>query len=256
MTTGAPPAEILLAKQTLNRERKKRRRMLGFWEKAWWAQVSEQVTEAHRKGDQKTLFELARQLGDREFRRKDDGGSKAGRDLQGEREAWAYHFSGVSQGAGRVAQRVWANIPGVATSATHLSEAPCDPEISKAVAKMRNGRAPGLDGIPAEVLKYGGQKLQAQVATVVREMWRHAQSAPAGLEGESWPEAWNTGVVVPIWKKKGKKADKNTWRGITLLSVGTKVLARVVAERLLQWSDSLLQEPQSGFRRNRGWTTR
>ena len=26
-------------------------------------------------------------------------------------------------------------------------------------------------------------------------------------------------------KKKGKREDKNTWRGVTLLSVGSKVLA-------------------------------
>ena len=46
--------------------------------------------------------------------------------------------------------------------------------------------------------------------------------------------------------------DKNTWRGITLLSVGSKLLARVVAIRLRSWFDSHLGLHESGFRRGKG----
>ena len=58
-------------------------------------------------------------------------------------------------------------------------------------------------------------------------------------------------MVVPLWKQKGDKADKSTWRGITLLSVGSKLLARVVAQRVQVWSEPWLPEAQMGFRRNR-----
>ena len=108
-----------------------------------------------------------------------------------------------------------------------------------------------MDGVPAEVLKYGGQAARSILGEVVREMWRRALGSLGGNEAEDWPAEWTTGIVVPIWKKKGKKRQKYL-AGITLLSEGTKVLARVVAERLLVWSDSWLQEPQSGFRHNRG----
>ena len=60
------------------------------------------------------------------------------------------------------------------------------------------------------------------------------------------------GVVVPFWKNEGKREDKNTWRGITLLSVGSKLLARVVAERIQRWSEAWIHESQCGFRRGRG----
>lgn len=33
-----------------------------------------------------------------------------------------------------------------------------------------------------------------------------------------------------------------TWRGIVLLSVGTKVMARIVATRLARWADPWLDE--------------
>ena len=51
---------------------------------------------------------------------------------------------------------------------------------------------------------------------------------------------------------KRKKKDKNTWRGVTLLSVETKLLAAIIASRLQQWMDPWLYENQSGFRRGRG----
>ena len=53
-------------------------------------------------------------------------------------------------------------------------------------------------------------------------------------------------------KQKGNRDDKNTWRGITLLSVGSKLVARIVASRISQWSEEWLCEEQSGFRRGRG----
>ena len=55
-----------------------------------------------------------------------------------------------------------------------------------------------------------------------------------------------------MWKRKGNKKDKNTWRGITLLSVGSKLLARVVATRLRSWFDGHLGLHQFGFRRGKG----
>ena len=53
-------------------------------------------------------------------------------------------------------------------------------------------------------------------------------------------------------ERQKKNSDKNTWRGITLLSVGSKLLARIVAIRLQKWSEPWLHEAQHGFGRGRG----
>ncbi len=53
-------------------------------------------------------------------------------------------------------------------------------------------------------------------------------------------------------EKKGSRLDKNTYRGITLLFVGSKLLARVVATRIAVWSEAFICEQQSGFRKGRG----
>ena len=83
-------------------------------------------------------------------------------------------------------------------------------------------------------------------------MWDKAANAEWGEEADEWPDDWKIGLTVPLWKNKGDKKDKNTYRGVTLLSVGSTLLARVVASRLGSWSEEFLCEEQNGFRRNRG----
>ena len=48
------------------------------------------------------------------------------------------------------------------------------------------------------------------------------------------PTDWRRGVVVPIWKGKGDTQECNNYRGVTLLSVPNKVLARILLDRVCQ----------------------
>ena len=77
------------------------------------------------------------------------------------------------------------------------------------------------------------------------------RGAIPGQEATGWPESWSQGIVIPLFKSKGSRNDKNQYRGITLLSVGSKLLARVVAQRVQKLSEAWLAENQSGFRKNR-----
>ena len=52
--------------------------------------------------------------------------------------------------------------------------------------------------------------------------------------------------------KKGDKAECENYRGISLLSTIGKVLARVLANRLLPLSEGVLPESQCGFCPSRG----
>ena len=58
--------------------------------------------------------------------------------------------------------------------------------------------------------------------------------------------------MVPLFKK-GDRNNKDNYRGICLLSMGSRVLARVIARRLRWWSEhcSLVDENQCGFRPGR-----
>ena len=51
--------------------------------------------------------------------------------------------------------------------------------------------------------------------------------------------------------KKGEAGNGNNWRGITLLSVPSKVLSKIILDRRVRAVDPLLRREQAGFRPNR-----
>ena len=169
-----------------------------------------------------------------------------------EREEWKEHFRKIQEGQGKVKGRVWNNVGPQKENQRWMGEEPTDAEVDIAVGEMANGKAAGEDQLLAEMFKYGGKALRKEIAEAVRSAWREAAYGEGGEEARGWPEAWKVAIQIPIWKQKGSRSDKNTFRGITLLSVGTKVLARVVSARVQRWSEEFLADQQAGFRRNRG----
>ena len=61
------------------------------------------------------------------------------------------------------------------------------------------------------------------------------------------PTGWRRGVVLPIWKGKCDHQRCNNYRGVTLLSVPGKVLARILLDRVRQKLLTHQRHEQSGF---------
>ena len=60
--------------------------------------------------------------------------------------------------------------------------------------------------------------------------------------------------IITLYKNKGDRGDCNNYRGISLLNVVGKLLARVVLKRLQVLADRVYPESQCGFRANRSTT--
>ena len=69
---------------------------------------------------------------------------------------------------------------------------------------------------------------------------------------EKWEESLKIGLVISLFKK-GDRNNCNNYRGVCLLSMGSRILARILADRLRIWSEkmALLDDDQSGFRKTR-----
>jgi len=67
---------------------------------------------------------------------------------------------------------------------------------------------------------------------------------------EEVPAEWQTGYIVKL-PKKGDLSECKNWRGIQLLSIPSKVLARVILERIKADVNKLLRAEQAGFRAGR-----
>ena len=111
----------------------------------------------------------------------------------------------------------------------------------QAIAKLKSGKAPGVCGINAEMLKAGGMVAAEWLHRVIMLAWEKGKVA----------EDWKKAVIVPL-HKKGSKMVCSNYRGISLLSVPSKVYARILDGRVRRKTESKVLEVQGGFRQGRG----
>ena len=112
--------------------------------------------------------------------------------------------------------------------------------FSQAIRSMPNNKAPGLDGISAEILKLGGQSLTSVMYPLYKAGWA------CGMV----PTEWNSAVLQLLWKGKGRRKDIEAYRPIALTSIFRKVLEKTTIEQL-QYFDHKLDIAQGGFRKGK-----
>ncbi len=111
-----------------------------------------------------------------------------------------------------------------------------------AVRNLKLGKAPGLDGVTAEMLKYEGEIVTDWMVWICN----------LALEQGRVPEAWSKAIIVPLYKGKGKREECNNYRGISLLSVPGKIYGRILNEEMMKITDKSVGAEQGGFRKGRG----
>ncbi|CAK1590319.1 unnamed protein product [Parnassius mnemosyne] len=111
-------------------------------------------------------------------------------------------------------------------------------EIRMALQHLKNGKAPGEDGITAELLKAGGRP----VLEVLQKLFNSV------LHGGITPEAWSRSAVV-LFFKKGDNALLKNYRPISLLSRVYVLFSRVITNRLARRLDDFQPPEQAGFRK-------
>ena len=116
-------------------------------------------------------------------------------------------------------------------------------EVTVVVKQLHSGKAPGIDEIPPEMLKALGVEGLSWLTRLFNIAWGSG----------SVPKEWQTGVVVPLFKKGDQRVCAN-YRGITLLSLPGKVYSKVLERRVQPIVEPCIEEEQCGFRPGRGTT--
>ena len=121
-----------------------------------------------------------------------------------------------------------------------LDEVSSRGEIKASVSQKNNNKAPEMDGITAEILKNGGEKMIDHLKQVIQSVW----------ESEV-PQDWRDVMLVSLYKK-GSKSGCSNFRGISLLSIVGKLFSRIILNRLFRTIvNEILPKPQCGFRASR-----
>ena len=119
-----------------------------------------------------------------------------------------------------------------------LDVPPTGEELSKTIDSLARGKAPGGDGIPAEVLQCAKSTLLPHLYELLCQCW----------EKGSVPQDMHDANIVTVYNSKGDRSDCNNYKGLSLLCVVGKVFARVALQRLQQVAEGVYPESLCGFR--------
>jgi len=112
-------------------------------------------------------------------------------------------------------------------------------DVIRHVMSLRGGSSPGLDGVPASVLKNNLHILSKPLLHLVN----------LSLSKGIFPSNLKTARVCPLYKASDY-TDKNNFRPISLLSVFSKIIEKIVKEQLVLYLKQydILVNCQYGFR--------
>jgi hypothetical protein len=113
-------------------------------------------------------------------------------------------------------------------------------EIVDAVKSLKTGKAPGVDNVAAELLIAGGDPVIDVLHTVCNHTWKTGE----------WPTNWTKSLIITI-PKKGSMKQCGNYRTISLISHASKVMLRVILNRLQPQVEHIISEEQAGFRKGR-----
>ncbi|XP_065565861.1 uncharacterized protein LOC136030718 [Artemia franciscana] len=102
-------------------------------------------------------------------------------------------------------------------------------------------KVPCADSLVNEPLKYGGYKIVNNLLKILNMIF----------EAGEVPRDFRKILIKPLYKK-GFKNERDNYRGISLISVGTKLLSMMILFRPRHAIDKVLREEQNGFRKGRG----
>lgn len=116
-------------------------------------------------------------------------------------------------------------------------------EVEFAIRTMKDGKAAGVDNIPAELIKNGGESVIELLTQICNKIWQTGE----------WPTQWTQSLIITLPKKGNLQLCQN-YRTISLISHASKVMLKIILNRLNPQAEEIIAEEQAGFRSGRSTT--
>ena len=113
-------------------------------------------------------------------------------------------------------------------------------EVNREIRRLKNKKSPGDDGIPNKVLKQFPKRAIIMVTKIYN----------ACLKFSYYPDTWKVAKVIPIPKPNKNLSLASSYRPISLLSSLSKILERIILQRISRYVDenNIIPFEQFGFR--------
>ena len=214
----------------------------------WWTNLTKSTQMCADAGDNRGFYEALQVVYGPIYQVRSPLRSSDGLELLTDKTAIlsrrSEHFQALFNANRTVKDSVILRIPQQPVKA-ELDNPPSFEETTKAIKQIKCGKAAGVDGIPPEAWKHGGPALHCKLHEIFLCCWEQGKL----------PQDLRDAVIITLYKNKGENSNCDNYRGITLLSIAGKILARILLNRLVPTiAEDNTPESQCGFRQNRSTT--
>ena len=207
--------------------------------RAYYNGIADEAEKAAEMNNTRMLYSRIKQLSNRGIKKPHSIRDKVGQIIttrEDQLQRWVEYFEDTpgdvrplaNNQQSRVNSKINANPPSLK-------------EIKTAIEKLKNNKAEGIDGVPAEILKTDPDFFSRKLQPAINQIW----------STEEVPQTWKSGLLVKL-PKKGDLTHCSNWRGITILNCATKILAIILLLRIQEHIDPMLRDEQAGFRASKG----
>ena len=124
----------------------------------------------------------------------------------------------------------------------YFSTLSCTPaDVYQVLHNLKENKAPGHDQLPPRLLRLCAAGISCSLAVLFNRSFQ---------EG-CFPASWKVALVVPVFKK-GDRSLPGNYRPIALLPILSKVMERIVCNKLSHFLAPWLSPYQSGFKKGDG----
>ena len=248
LTKECDSTEDPMAKENLRSQRKllrsRYKRLKKQWEEEWWMDVVKDAQKAEETGDSRMLYQTLRRIGCKDLRTVQEEhfspNEYRNHFMKVSKDRYERTMSEISELMDELTVR---DDPEAITAAERLDEDITFQEFVEEINKMKDG-APGIDAVRVCAIKKMSCKAKKKLYDSVRAYLHEPH--------QRWPEETKEGWVIPL-HKKGARDKLDNYRGVCLLPLISRIIARIYATRIRRWAEVLgiLGENQNGFRQGR-----
>ena len=109
--------------------------------------------------------------------------------------------------------------------------------MEAAVKALKMGKSAGMDKIPAQLDQAGGEAMVDILTSICSKIWKTGE----------WPATWTQSLVTTLPKKGNLQLCQN-FRTISFVSHPSKVMLKIILNRLQPQAEKTIAEKQAGFR--------
>ena len=116
-------------------------------------------------------------------------------------------------------------------------------EVEAAVTSLRKRKSAGVDNIPTELVQAGEEAMTDALHIICSKIWQTGK----------WRTHWTQSLIITLPKKGNLQMCQN-YRTISLIGFPSKVMLKILLNRLKPQAEEIIAEEKAGFRMGRSTT--